>query len=257
MKVAVVTGANKVRSYLVLSSICMQTSKQGIGLEIAKKIGASGFKTILACRSEPLGKEAEQNLKSLGYDVEYRQLDVGEPSGFASFAAGLERDYGKVDVLVNNAAIAFLADSQVPLPEQARRTFAINFSGTLVLTQTLLPLLRKSNSPRIVNVASSLGKLSVVKELATKEKYASAETSLTLSELEELVNKFFSDIDAGKITEASFPYSTYCMSKVALIAATKILARQEPKILINACCPGYCATDLNAHKGRDIDILVV
>ena len=231
-------------NYLVISL-------QGIGLEIAKKIGANGFRTILACRSEARGKSAEKALKALGYDVEFRLLDVSQGTDFSSFVAGLDRDYGKVDVLVNNAAILSKHEDPTPIAAQGKPTLDINFYGTLKLTEAMLPLLRKSSSPRLVNVASQLGHLNIITKTALRAQFASADSTLTLPELLSLIAKFQSDLEAGRSREGwpTGVYGVYGMSKLGLIAATKILARQEPSILINACCPGYCDTDMTSHQG--------
>ena len=136
---------------------------------------------------------------------------------------------------MNNAAIAFENEDPTPFSGQARK---INFFGTLRFTETMLPLLRKSSSPRLVNVASMAGHLRIIKTPALNSKCASAESTLTLSELESLVEKFQADVEAGRHAQEGWLNTCYGMSKLALIAATKILARQEPSILINACCPG-------------------
>eukprot|EP01034_Spumella_vulgaris_P030089 gene30089-37249_t len=229
-KVAIVTGANK-----------------GIGFEVAKKIAENGVKTILACRTASLGKEAEQNLKSLGLDVEFRPLDISDPSSIESFARDFARDYEKLDILVNNAAIAFKDSDPTPFKEQSRPTIYTNFFGTLHVTNALLPLLRKSASPRIVNVASMAGHLRIIKSKDLLDKVTSE--TLTLNELEQLASDFVTAVEDGTHAEKGFPNSNYGFSKLILIAATKIYARQEPRILINACCPGYCDTDMTAHKG--------
>eukprot|EP01041_Mallomonas_annulata_P013519 gene13519-28673_t len=150
--IAVITGANK-----------------GIGFEIAKKIAHSGQKTILTARDVVRGQNATDSLKSLGYDVEFRQLDICE---------GISRDYGCCDILINNAATAFKGSDPTPFQEQAEPTMTPNFFGTLELTEKMLPLLQKSSSPRIVNVASQSGLLRILPTKRRKDQFTSDTLSI-------------------------------------------------------------------------------
>lgn len=230
-KVAVVTGSNK-----------------GIGLEIARKLCNSGFRTILACRNEQLGLEAERCLKSEGGMAEFRSLDISSRESVEQFAAGLGNDYPAIDVLVNNAAIAYKNADPTPFTMQVRPTIFVNYFGTLWVTEALLPLLLKSDSPRIVNIASEAGHLSIFKSESKRNTISSS--SLTIDELNEFMLAFVEAVETEKHTEEGWPNTCYGTSKAAVIALTKILARQEPNIMVNACCPGYCATDMSSHRGK-------
>lgn len=160
---------------------------------------------------------------------------------------------------MNNAAILFKHEDPTPIAAQAKPTLDINFFGTLKLTEFMLPLLRKSSSPRIVNVASQLGHLDIIKKAGIRQTFASADSILTIPELLALIEKFQADTEAGRAGKEGWPtgvYGVYGMSKLGLIAATKILARQERGMLINACCPGYCDTDMSSHQGRFAQYLV-
>lgn len=228
--VAIVTGANK-----------------GIGLEIVKRLAAVGYQVIIAARNIPLGIQARDSILAMGYsNVEFRQLDVSSSESVKKFVQSFDSDYPKCDILVNNAAIAFKSSDPTPFHEQAEPTFQTNYFGLVELTTLLLPKLRQSSNPHIVNVASEMGQLRILngnrKELFTSEK-------LSLEQLNDLVHEFILDVKNKQHIQKNWPNTCYGMSKLALIAYTKILSRQENDVITNACSPGYCATDMSSHKG--------
>jgi NAD(P)-dependent dehydrogenase (short-subunit alcohol dehydrogenase family) len=203
-EITLVTGANK-----------------GIGREIAAQLAALGHTVVIGARSAELGEKAAAEL---GTDSVV--LDVTDPASATAAAETIEARYGRLDVLVNNAAISRPpgTDLSHQRPGSAdldvlRAIFETNFFGVVTVTNTLLPLLRRSAAPRIVNVSSS-------------------GASLTRNADPELAAQL--PISAG-----------YIPSKTALTALTLQYARDlhEDGILVNAVCPGYCATDLNGHSG--------
>jgi carbonyl reductase 1 len=149
-RVALVTGANK-----------------GIGKEIARRLGSlPDHAVVLACRDEQLGTAAVEELRAEGCDAAYCYLDLTDPSSFESARKFVETEYGRLDALVNNAAICFNDPTlygkvkHTPFEQQAGITVKTNYVGSLGVTQAFLPLLRASDaSPRLVNVASSAGRL--------------------------------------------------------------------------------------------------
>eukprot|EP01035_Chromulina_nebulosa_P017532 gene17532-23094_t len=229
--IAVVTGSNK-----------------GIGFEIVKKLSSIGYKTILATRNVDLGSKAASSLRSQGLDVEFRELDISSDESIKAFVSKFQSDYGKCDVLVNNAAIAFKGSDPTPFKLQAEPTIKTNYFGTLSLTTLMLPLLQNSSSPRIVNVASQAGLLGILPS-NDRKKFFTSET-LTVDDLSEALNQFVVDVKNEKHKENGWPNSCYGISKLGVIALTKVLARNYPNIIINACCPGYCKTDMSSHGGN-------
>ena len=230
-KVALVTGGNK-----------------GIGFQIAKKLGAPGsnIKTIIGCRSTDLGEAAAKELQAAGCDVVFRKLDISDPLSIENCRASIERDFGGLDILVNNAAIAYKDSDPTPFKDQARPTVADNFFGTVDVTKAMLPLLRKSTSARIVNMASHAGHLKI---LSNERKAQFTSPSLQVGDLESLMREFVTDVEAGTHSKNGWPNTCYGMSKLGVVALTKVIARDEPKIMVNACCPGYCATDMSSMRG--------
>ncbi|MGH9901300.1 MAG: SDR family NAD(P)-dependent oxidoreductase, partial [Pyrinomonadaceae bacterium] len=150
-KVALVTGANK-----------------GIGFETARQLARQGVTVLLGARDEGRGREAEAKLKAEGLDVSFIRLDVDDAATHEAAAKLIEEDFGRLDILVNNAAIAideFKDGVLVPAGETPldvyRKTFDTNFFNLIALTQALLPLVKKSEAGRIVNLSSVLGSLTL------------------------------------------------------------------------------------------------
>jgi carbonyl reductase 1 len=229
-KIAVVTGANK-----------------GIGFEIARQLSrVPGVLCILACRDPHRGHAASNQLRAEGGNVTFAPLDVGNAASAAAFAAHLRAQYGALDILVNNAAIAFKGSDPTPFAQQARPTLAVNFFGTMELTDQLAPLLRPGAT--VVNVASSAG---AITNYAPHLQAALRDPNLTRATLMNLVNDFVAGAETGTHSQRGWPNSCYGVSKAALIAYTRILARElQPRgITVNAMCPGYCDTDMTSHQG--------
>jgi len=202
-KVVLVTGANK-----------------GIGYAIAAGLAALGWKVGIGARDGQRRAAAVAGLAAGGADVFGVPLDVTDDASVAAAAALIQERTGRLDVLVNNAAITGGAPqlpSTVDLAEM-RHVVETNVIGVIRVTNALLPLLRRSPSPRIVNMSSSVGSL-------TLQSTPGAET--------------------GPIAVA------YSPSKSFLNAVTVQYAKelQDTDILVNAGCPGFVATDLNGFRG--------
>jgi carbonyl reductase 1 len=232
MEIAVVTGANK-----------------GIGFEISRQLASQGFKTILAARNPDLGKLAATELQKNGLDVEFRQLDISDHDSVLNFASKFQDDYGRCDVLVNNAAIAFKGSDPTPFTEQAEPTIHTNFFATLDITKAMIPLLEQSLCPRIVNVASEAGHLRILPSQLRRDEFTAPD--LSLEKLEALMRDFVADVKNGRHVERGWPNTCYGTSKLGVIALSKVLARDHPNMIINACCPGYCQTDMSSQRGNN------
>ncbi|MCC3762306.1 SDR family oxidoreductase [Glycomyces sp. TRM65418] len=213
--IAIITGANK-----------------GIGIEIARGLGKRGLTVLVGARSAERGETAAATLRDEGLDAHFLHLDVTDETIVAAAAKQVEEQYGKLDVLVNNAAIA-LADGDWNTSEltvaTARKVFETNVLGVVAVTNAFLPLIRKSDAGRIVNVSSEIGSLSFM-------------------------------------TDPSKPFYTqqcgaYGASKSALNMLTVSWSKElEPTgIKINAVTPGFTATDLNGNQGtrRPVDAAAV
>lgn len=262
-KVAVVTGANK-----------------GIGYCTALQLALSGVfrHVILGCRDLTLGQEAVASMTPIvppQVGISVLPLTIGDPQSHSRFVEELEDllyyetstlpaedlvgsidDNVKVDVLVNNAAIAFKGSDPTPFLQQTKPTLDVNFRGTVDFTEEMLPLLRKAGrhpdnditGARIVNVASMAGGLD---QLGPHWQDLFTDPALTFPQLYDLVNQFETDVQAGVHLQNGWSNSNYGMSKLAVVAATKLWAREEASnnIRVNCVCPGYCATDMSSGRG--------
>ena len=198
-RIAVVTGANR-----------------GLGLEVTRQLAMLGHTVFLGSRDEAKGTEAAKPLVAAGLDVRSVALDVTDPTTTDALAERLESELGRLDVLVNNAAIhydtwqaAITADLRV-----VREALETNVLGAWQLTERLVPLLRRSDHGRIVNVSSG----------------------------------------GGSLSEMSGGIPAYRVSKTALNALTRILASELRRdgILVNSVCPGWVATDMGGRGGRPV-----
>ncbi|MET8557230.1 SDR family oxidoreductase [Streptomyces sp. NPDC004959] len=198
-KNALVTGANK-----------------GIGLEIARGLAHLGFTVAVGARDEARGEAAAESLRAEGARAFAVALDVTSEKSVDAAARTVAERAGRLDVLVNNAGISGNAEDGAQDPttldlDVLRTVLDTNVFGVVRVTNALLPLLRRTRSPRIVNVSSSVG-------------------SLTLR--------------TGPLLAA------YASSKTMLNALTTQYARRlaDTPVLVNACCPGWVATDLGGTE---------
>ncbi|MET8162233.1 SDR family oxidoreductase [Sphaerisporangium sp. NPDC005289] len=215
-RVALITGANK-----------------GIGHATAGRLAALGMTVLVGARNPGRGQDAAAALRAAGGDAHALTLDVTDPETIRRAATWVEERFGRLDVLVNNAGIAGagmdhvapeLARGEIPSSVDTgmvRAVFETNVFGVIAVTNAMLPLLRRSPAPRVVNLSST-------------------GASLTIT----------SDPD-GPL--AGLPQSAaYVPSKTALNALTVQYASElrEAGILVNAACPGFCATDINNFRGH-------
>jgi NAD(P)-dependent dehydrogenase (short-subunit alcohol dehydrogenase family) len=198
-KIALVTGANK-----------------GIGKEIARQLGEAGFTVLVGSRDLARGEIAAKELVAEGHEAVAVQLEVTDESSVRAAAGRIEAEYGRLDVLVNNAAIIPDGDdavSRVP-GGVLRAAFETNVIGLVGVTQAMLPLLRNAKQARIVNLSTSLASFTQVGDPESR-----LSTVLTLG---------------------------YNSSKAAVNMVTVMLANElrGSGILVNAADPGNCATDM-------------
>ena len=212
--VALVTGAN-----------------QGIGLEIAKQLAAHGFMVLVGARDLWKGEEAARTIDGEARAI---QLDVTDQASIDGAAARVRSEFGRLDVLVNNAGIAHAGNGALPLSEivkrgrasvasldEVRAVFETNVFGVIAVTQAMLPLLREAPVGRIVNVSSG-------------------RASLTLAS------------DPTESRRRGMFGVTYSASKAALNAVTVAFALdlEASGIKVNAAAPGFTVTAMNNFEGR-------
>ncbi|CAA0842606.1 (+)-neomenthol dehydrogenase [Striga hermonthica] len=240
-KYAVVTGANK-----------------GIGFEICRQLASQGVSVVLTARNERRGLEAVEKLKKSGLSDDYvmfHQLDVTDLPSVQSLAGFVKSKIGKLDILVSNAGVNGVADSEGG-GSKSRKTeydlavecLQINYYGLKRTTENLLPLLELSESPRIVNISSTMK--SVGSNKRAQEKLNDIK-NLTEDKIDEVLNEYLKDFKEGTLSAKGWPsyWGAYCVSKAAVTAYTNLLAKRYPKMLVNSLCPGWVKTDLSRHSG--------
>jgi len=203
-KIALITGSNK-----------------GIGLETARQLGKQDITVLIGARDPKKSEAAAKELRQEGLDARALEIDVNQTESIRKAVERVERDFGRLDILINNAGIG-LDDQNKKVSEQSletwRKTFDTNLFGLIATTHAFLPLLRKSEAGRIVNLSSILG-------------------SITLHATPG------SPIYDFKVMPA------YNVSKSAVNAYTVQLAYElkDSKIKVNAAHPGWVKTELGGE----------
>ncbi len=205
-KIALVTGANK-----------------GIGYEIAAGLGALGYLVGVGARDDGRREDAVEKLRAAGFDVFGVPLEVTGDQSVAAAAELVERRAGRLDALVNNAGISgevgpgWVQDPTTLDLDMVRTVVETNVFGVIRVTNAMLPLLRRSKSPRIVNVSSSVASLT---------------------------RQADPDVEVGPVMAAYAPTKTYL--NAVTVQYSRHLA--DTDILINAVCPGLVATDFTGFQ---------
>lgn len=201
MKIACITGANK-----------------GIGFAVARRLAGKNIKVFLGARHSQKGTEAAESLRKEGLDAEWLEIDVDSDTSVKNAARELKKRFGRLDILINNAGIlpevtAEGAESPLDL-NLFKQTFETNFFGAVRVIQCFLPLLKKSDAGRIVNVSSTVGSMA--------------------------------DQNDPDSPYYNLMVPAYQTSKTALNGVTISLAKylRETSIKVNSVCPGFVQTDL-------------
>lgn len=200
--VALITGANR-----------------GLGLESARQLAAQGYRVILGMRDPGKGEAALAELKATGADASILALDVADDASVAAAAAQVTNDFGRLDVLVNNAGVYLEKTGGVSALESGietiMQTIDINAIGALRTARAFHPLLAASKHGRIVNVSSGMGSLEEMQGM----------------------------------------YPGYRLSKAAMNGVTRMLASElaSDNIKVNSVCPGWVKTDMGgANAEREL-----
>ncbi|MFF4249766.1 SDR family oxidoreductase [Streptomyces sp. NPDC001663] len=200
LPVALVTGANR-----------------GIGYEVVRQLADRRHRVVLGARDLANGQAAAARIDPGGDRVTAVELDVSDEASVTAMAEWVTRTLGRVDVVVNNAAILYDTWAQARSADlgEVQRALDTNLFGAWRVTQSLLPLLQRSPHPRVVMVSS----------------------------------------EGGSLHSMSGGTPAYSVSKAALNALTRLLAGElsGQRILVNAICPGWVATDMGGPGGRPVD----
>lgn len=196
-------------------------ANKGIGREIARRLAADGYTVWLGSRDAGRGEAAAAELRKAGGDVRFVALEVTDDASVAAAVAAVTAATDRLDVLVNNAGIApeYGTAPATTGVDTLKDTYEVNVFGPVRVTRAFLPLLKAAPAARIVNMSSGLGSLA---------RQSDPEHPFYVTNL-----------------------MAYNSSKSALNSITVSLAKElkDTPIKINAACPGYTATDLNANSG--------
>lgn len=232
-KIAVVTGSNKGIGFAIVKGLCEKFDG----------------KVYLTSRDLSRGQAAVNELKSLGFNPSFHQLDIDNEESVTSFRDYIKTNEGGIDVLINNAGIAFKNNATDPFGMQAEVTLKTNYFNTLRVCEILFPILRPS--AQVVNVSSSLGHLSIIPSVELRSKLS--DPSLTIGQLNELMSQFIRDAKNNKHVENGWGSFAYAVSKVGLSALSiiqqRLLDKDNRKISVNHVHPGYVDTDMTSHMG--------
>lgn len=195
-KIALVTGANR-----------------GIGYEVCRELADAGMHVILTSRDAAKGEAAAEAIRHEGKDVKFHQLDVADEASVAVLLAFVRKAYGRLDVLVNNAAVYLDEGVSVFDVDMARvrTTMDSNFYGVLYVCRAFVPLMREHGYGRVVNVSSG----------------------------------------SGALDEMDSSTPAYSISKAALNALTRVVADEVKgykDIKVNTMCPGWVQTDMGGKN---------
>lgn len=243
---AVVTGSNK-----------------GIGFETVKMLASNGVKVVLTARDEKKGNEAIQKLKQFGLSdqVMFHQLDVTDSASITSLVQFFKTQFGRLDILVNNAGVSGVNpyetvgstvdwEKLTQTSDMAENCLRTNYYGVKETTDVFLPLLKLSNSSKIVNVSSQAALLQNIPNQWAKRVFDDIE-NLTEEKIDEVLKEFIKDFKEGSLENKGWPtiMSAYIISKAAMNSYTRILAKKYPNMCINCVCPGFVKTDINKNTG--------
>ncbi|TMW84695.1 hypothetical protein EJD97_024606, partial [Solanum chilense] len=273
---AVVTGGNKGIGY----ETCKQLASKGVVVVLTSRDEKRGIEAI-----ERLKKELK--ITNNNYHILFHQLDVMDPLSISSLVDFINTKFGRLDILVNNAGVGgsmieencniltikdliegdFVTISTenevvdesvaeksikgiVTNYELTKQCVETNYYGAKRMSEAFIPILQLSNSPRIVNVASSFGKLKLLCNEWAKNVLSDAK-SLTEERIEQVLNEFLKDFRENSVESKGWPtyFAAYKVSKASLIAYTRVLGSKYPNFRVNSVCPGYCGTDMTAYTG--------
>ena len=205
-----------------MNSVLITGANRSIGLETAKQLSAKGLFVYLGSRNLEKGEAVVKELNEQGFQhVKAIEIDVTDPESIEAAKNTIEKEQGKLDVLINNAGILGTTPQTAVQAsvKDIQEVFDTNFFGVISVTQAFLELLKKSDSPRISNITSGLGSLTLHSDPNWKYYHVKA--------------------------------AAYGPSKSALNAYTIVLAYElrDLPFKVNAIDPGYTATDFNGHNG--------
>ncbi|XP_017767427.1 PREDICTED: carbonyl reductase [NADPH] 1-like [Eufriesea mexicana] len=234
-RLAIVTGGNKGIGFAIVKQLC----KQFDGV------------VYLTARDVTRGLNAIKQLEEKNLKPKFHQLDVSDENSISTFRDYIEKNYEGIDILVNNAAIAFKMAASEPFSVQAEETLKINYFSLRKVCSKLYPLLKPH--ARVVHLSSSCGRLSLIPSKELRERFT--DPNLTEEELDKIMHEFVNAAKANKHLENGWSNSAYVASKVGVSALARVHQKMfnsdsREDLVVNSVHPGYVATDMSSYKGN-------
>ncbi|KAG7453983.1 hypothetical protein MATL_G00264200 [Megalops atlanticus] len=230
-KVALVTGSNKGIGFAVVRALCQHFTGD----------------VYLSARDVGRGTAAVGSLRTEGLNPFFQQLDITDPVSVRAAHDFFKDKYGGLDVLINNAGIAFKVADTTPFGIQAEVTLKTNFFATRDMCNEFIPIIKPGG--RVVNVSSVMSSIAL-KQCSPELQARFRSNDITEEELVGLMERFVREAQSGVHTQTGWPSMAYGVSKIGVTVLSRIqawrLQKERPvdKILLNACCPGWVRTDM-------------
>lgn len=221
--IAVVTGANR-----------------GIGEAICRSLASTIQEPFVLYATTRNGLDLGIQPSSKKTLIKYPKLDTCDSASIRNLADSIKEDHGGLDVLINNAGVNL--DTEYS-PANAKKTLDINYRASLEMCQAFIPVMRRTG--RIVNLSSVASYL----DPYSKEIQERFRTARSLQDLEDLIADYEKCLNNGTENENGWQRRAYGISKAAMNSFSAVLARENPGLLINACCPGWIMTDMGRQVG--------
>ncbi|XP_047506330.1 carbonyl reductase [NADPH] 3-like [Pieris napi] len=232
-KIAIVTGSNK-----------------GIGFEIVKELCKRGVGVVyLTARDIQRGQKAVQELNREGYFPKFHQLEVNNKQSVKTFADYLKKNYGEIDILINNAGV-INEDFYKTSYEDSKYIIDINYNGILLTEEYIYPIIKDNG--RIINISSDCGHISNLKNKYWIERLT--KDNLQRDDINDFLNWFLQSVKNNTIDYNDFVEDkilSYRISKIAVCALTRIQQKEIGKnISINSLHPGFVKTNMTKGCGN-------
>ena len=234
-----------------LKTILITGANKGVGYGIVENLFQKSYQIIMACRNLELAALAQKKLETQfpnsNSKILIRQVDISNAKSIQDFADFLEKENIMVDIVLNNAGMAFKGDA---FDENVvRETLQTNFYGTVEFTEKMLKNI-KSNG-KIIIIGSSAGKSKILKSEELIKRFN--DPSITRDKLFDLAGEFIRDVKNNSYEKNGWPKWGYAISKLLINNYARTLAHYEEvkdkNLQVYVCCPGYVKTDMAGEKG--------
>ena len=233
-----------------LKTIVITGSNKGVGFGIVENLFQKPYQIIMACRNLELANLAKKKLENLypgaPGKIQTRQLDITSAHSIQEFADGFEKGNILIDVLLNNAGMAYKGDA---FDENVvRDTLQTNFYGTVEFTEKMLKNMKFQG--KVIFIGSSAGKSIYLKSQTLKDRFN--DPAITRDALFGLASEFITDVKENRYEKNGWPKWGYAISKLLINNYARALSNfseiKLKNLQVYACCPGHVKTDMAGDK---------